>query len=231
MLSVAIAEDHPIFQEALKQLLENSRHRVNITKVSSFDELVAHLDAHPQTHALLLDLEIPGAQGFSALIHVHYHFPDVRVAIVSGHDEPSIIRRGIQLGAESFVPKSMPLETIILALDSFLDGDSWLPPELGDDAANKTASHPDPMAERVSKLTPQQRRIALGVARGQLNKQIAYELGVTEGTVKNHVTTILRHLQCRRRTEIVAVINNLMHLQGSASSTELLEQSQDTAGF
>lgn len=227
MLTVAIVEDHPVFREALRQLLSRSNSKLRITEVESFDQVQAHLKENPHTDLMLLDLEIPGAQGFSALAHVHYHYPHVRIAVVSGHDDPEIIERSLHLGAEAFVPKALPLPKLIEALEAFLSGNTWQPSYPKDRFGKPQSSNKqeDMLAERVAQLTPQQRRVVMGMAQGRLNKQIAYELGITEGTVKNHVTSILRQLSLRRRTEVVAEISKLMQLQQTRSESPLHAES------
>lgn len=229
MLTATIVEDHPIFREALRQLLTRNKTDIRIWEVATFDEVVSRLEENPHVDVMLLDLEIPGAQGFSALAHVHYNYPDVRIAVVSGHDDPSVIRRSIQLGAEAFIPKTLPLSSILEALTSFLEGRTWTP-EASTADADPESSAPgslEYLAERVGQLTPQQRRVVMGMARGRLNKQIAYDLGITEGTVKNHVTSILRQLSLRRRTEVVAEVGRLMQMRQERERDTWVTQSRE----
>lgn len=224
MLTAAIVEDHPVFREALRQLLSRANNKIRITEVEDFDQAQAHLKDNPHTDLMLLDLEIPGAQGFSALAHVHYYYPHVRLAVVSGHDDPEIIDRALHLGAEAFIPKALPLNELVEALEIFLDGRRWRPALTPANTGSDQRREPGSLAERVAKLTPQQRRVVMGMAQGRLNKQIAYELGITEGTVKNHVTSILRQLSLRRRTEVVAEISKMMQLQQTRRDDALLNQ-------
>ncbi len=207
MFSIAIVEDHPVFKEALKQLLSRVTERISVTESSSFDELKRHLEANPRTDLILLDLSIPGAEGMSALAFVRYHYPETRVAVISGHEDAGTVRKAIDLGAHSYIPKSLALEPLLAALQTVVEGGSYRPKF---DPSNVPPDAQERLAQKVTALTPQKRRILYGLAEGKLNKQIGYDLGLSEGTVKNHVTAILRHLGMRRRTEVVAAMQQLL---------------------
>ncbi|WP_298725816.1 response regulator transcription factor [uncultured Ferrovibrio sp.] len=199
-LTIIIADDHPLVREALGQALRQAMNGVVIVGAANLDEARAALDEHDSVDLLILDLDMPGMDGFVGLASVRASYPAVPVAIVSSTREPAVMRRAIEFGAAAFVPKSAALETIASALQSVLDGEVWLPPEMmGDDES----SVPDDFARRVSELTPQQLRVLTLLSQGKLNKQIAHELSVGEATVKAHVTAILKKLGVRSRTQAV----------------------------
>lgn len=199
-LTIIIADDHPLVREALGQALRQAMNGVAVIGAANLDEARAALDARESVDLLILDLDMPGMDGFAGLASVRASYPAVPVAIVSSTREPAVMRRAIEFGAAAFVPKSAALETIASALQSVLDGEVWLPPEMmGEDAGTV----PDDFARRVSELTPQQLRVLTLLSQGKLNKQIAHELSVGEATVKAHVTAILKKLGVRSRTQAV----------------------------
>ena len=153
---------------------------------------------------MLLDLTMPGARGFSTLLHVRGEYPEIPVVIISSNDHPRVIRRAQQFGAAGFIPKSAPAEDIAGAIEAVLEGGSWFPPM----AAERSEADAD-LAARLAQLTPQQFRVLLCLADGLLNKQIAHELGLAENTVKVHVTAILKKLECYSRTQAAVLVKSL----------------------
>lgn len=156
---------------------------------------------------LLLDLDMPGAQGFSALIHLRALHPQLPIVIVSAHEDPIIIRRALDHGALGFIPKSSDARTLGAAIKQILEGFPWAPDAIHDG----TGADDDELrvADRVRELTPQQFRVLQMVCSGQLNKQIAYELNVSEATIKAHMTHILRKLGASNRTQAVLIASRL----------------------
>jgi DNA-binding NarL/FixJ family response regulator len=197
-LTIIIADDHPLVRDALGQALRQTMAGVAVIGAGDLAEAQAALDAHENVDLLILDLDMPGMDGFAGLAAVRASHPAVPVAMVSSTREPATMRRAIEFGAAAFVPKSAALETIASALQAVLDGEVWLPPEAEGD--NGTGM-PGDFARRVSELTPQQFRVLTLLAKGKLNKQIAHELSVGEATVKAHVTAILKKLGVRSRTQ------------------------------
>lgn len=147
---------------------------------------------------------MPGARGFSALLHVRGEYPEVPVVVISSNDHPRVIRRAQQFGAAGFIPKSAPAEAMGEAIASVLDGGSWFPAM----AAERSEADAE-LAARLAQLTPQQFRVLLCLADGLLNKQIAAELGLAGNTVKVHVTAILKKLACYSRTQAAVLVKSL----------------------
>lgn len=198
-LTIIIADDHPLVREALGQALRQAMTGVAIIGASDLDEARAALDAQESVDLLILDLDMPGMDGFSGLASVRASHPAVPVAIVSSTREPAVMRRAIEFGAAAFVPKSAALDTVASALQAVLDGEVWLPAEAG----GEDEELPNDFARRIADLTPQQLRVLTLLRQGKLNKQIAHELSVGEATVKAHVTAILKKLGVRSRTQAV----------------------------
>jgi DNA-binding NarL/FixJ family response regulator len=171
------------------------------------------LERRADVELLLLDLSMPGAQGFSALIQARSHFPAVPVVVVSGREDPNIVTRTLAHGASAFVPKSSSPAIIVEALRTVLQGGTWTPSNAA------TAAFADPLmrlahsesdaAQRVAKLTPQQFRVLSMLCAGLLNKQIAAELRVSEATVKAHMTAVMEKLGAANRTHAVLLAQRL----------------------
>ena len=197
---IIVADDHPLFREALQQALAPMMPGVSFVEADSFDTLQEAVADNEDADLVLLDLDMPGAQGFSALAWLRNQYPALPVVVVSAASDPAVMRRAVDFGASGFIPKSSTLDTISEAIGIILDGELWLP----DSALSleESSSSPDEeLARRVSALTPQQFRVLSMLADGLLNKQIAAELDVSEATIKAHVTAIFRKLGVRSRTQ------------------------------
>ena len=209
-MNILIVDDHPLFRHALIQAVRYSFPQAQIHETAAVNEFYERLENGPEPDLVLLDLNLPGASGFSALVHVRAQYPALPIIVVSAHEETSIIQRAIAHGAVGYIPKSAHPSHIGEAIRHVLEGDIWLPPNLPANlsfdprAADETA-----LVERIQSLTPQQFRVLMMVAEGLLNKQIAYELKVSEATIKAHVTAIFRKLGVQNRTQAVLAISAL----------------------
>jgi len=208
MRQVLIADDHPLFCDALKRAVAQALPDASLIEVEDVAALHAAVDAHPELELLLLDLQMPGASGFSALVHIRHQHPGLPIVVVSAHEQAAVIRRAIAHGASGYIPKSTPATQIVDALSKVLDGDVWVPNEV---RAGGSGLRPDEAgaAAQISGLTPQQFRVFSMIADGLLNKQIAYELGVSEATVKAHMTAIMRKLGVSNRTQAALLASHL----------------------
>lgn len=213
---IIIADDHPLFRQALLSTLKLKLTQTQWLEAQTIAELEQQLSANNDSDLVLLDLHIPGAHGFNTLIHVRNHFPQIPVVIVSAHEDHETINKAMGYGASGFIPKSTPVDDIYTAIQHVLLGNIWTP-----EAYNESAPMQDnnDIAERVASLTQQQYRILMMFAQGMLNKQIAYDLNVSEATIKAHATAIFRKLDVRNRTQAVIAIAQLdiadVQLQGN----------------
>jgi len=203
---IIIADDHPLFRQALLGTLKNKLSQTQWLEAQTIAELEQQLQNNNDSDLLLLDLNIPGAHGFSTLIHVRNHFPQIPVVVVSAHEDHSTISKAMSYGAAGYVPKSTPVDDIFTAIMAVLSGEIWLPKAFQSFSENVEATD---IAERVASLTQQQYRILMMFAQGLLNKQIAYDLNVSEATIKAHATAIFRKLDVRNRTQAVIAISQL----------------------
>jgi len=208
MREVLIADDHPLFRDAMRRAIQQALPGVVLREADSVNALQAAIDAHPDLELLLLDLHMPGANGFSALVHIRGQHPGLPIVIVSAHEESGVIRRAIAHGASGYIPKSAPVGTIVEAVRKVVDGDIWMPESVRGVAAALNPAEVS-VATQVAQLTPQQFRVLNMIAEGLLNKQIAYELGVSEATVKAHMTAIMRKLGVSNRTQVALLARHL----------------------
>ncbi|WP_416400859.1 LuxR C-terminal-related transcriptional regulator [Alicycliphilus denitrificans] len=202
--ALLVADDHPLFRAAVLRVLHERLPQFRTLEAASAATLGAALQEHPEVELVLLDLSMPGARGFSALLHVRGEFPGLPVVVISSNDDPRVIRRAQQFGAAGFIPKSAPAEAMGDAIGKVLEGGSWFPPM----AAERSEADAQ-LASRLAQLTPQQFRVLLCLADGLLNKQIAAQLGLAENTVKVHVTAILKKLACYSRTQAAVLVKSL----------------------
>ncbi|MEO1873844.1 MAG: response regulator transcription factor, partial [Cobetia sp.] len=193
-----VADDHPLFRAALTQALRQVASQAEIVEADSMEATNEVVARHPDADLILLDLHMPGAHGFSGLIQLRGQTPDIPVAVVSGSEEPYVVRRAIDYGASGFIPKSASLDVIAEAIGEILEGEVWLPTDIAE-AMGESSEDESRFAEAIASLTPQQFRVLNMLTEGLLNKQIAYELNVSEATIKAHVTAILRKLGVHSR--------------------------------
>ncbi|GGA80198.1 DNA-binding response regulator [Arenimonas soli] len=205
--TILVADDHPLFREALKGAVSRLLPGAHLVESDSADALFASAEAHPDADLVLLDLNMPGAHGFSALVHLRAVQPQLPVIVVSAREEAGVVRRALDHGAAGFIPKSSDPGTIRDAIAAVLDGGHWAPQQA--EHAEGLAPEEAQIAARLQELTPQQFRVLGMLGSGLLNKQIAHALGVSEATVKAHMTAILRKLGASNRTQAVLMAGRL----------------------
>jgi DNA-binding NarL/FixJ family response regulator len=204
---IIVVDDHPLFRGALTQALSSALDGAQIDQAASLAELEDLIAQRNDTDLVLLDLSMPGVQGLSGLLLLRSQHPDVPVVVVSAHDDPETIRRCMEFGASGYVPKSLSVEEIRSAVETVLGGGVWIPPDT--DLERTADSGAGDVVARLSTLTPQQVRVLMMLGQGLLNKQIAFQLGVSEATIKAHVSAILQKLHVDSRTQAVIAINRI----------------------
>jgi DNA-binding NarL/FixJ family response regulator len=204
---VLIADDHPLVVGGLRQAVLAAAPDAEITVAHDFDSMAAALEASPDTDLVLLDLTMPGVRGFSGLLFLRSERPSTPVVVVSGNEDRAVIRHCMEFGAAGYIPKSNSLETMRIAIAQVLEGGRWTPPDF--DPGSQPNRESSAMARRLASLTPQQIRVLMMLSQGLLNKQIAYELGVSEATVKAHVSAILQKLGVESRTQAVILATKI----------------------
>ncbi|WP_263264020.1 response regulator transcription factor ErdR [Pseudomonas sp. RIT-PI-S] len=210
---ILIADDHPLFRSALRQALTlGLGPSARVSEAESIAELEARLAQKDDWDLVLLDLNMPGAYGFSGLVLLRGQYPQVPVVMISAQDEPSVVVRAREFGASGFIPKSSSLEVIQEAVQAVLQGDDWWPAQAFEPV--EVSAQARAAGEGLASLTPQQFRVLTMVCEGLLNKQIAFELGVSEATIKAHVTAIFRKLGVRTRTQAALLLQQLASVAG-----------------
>ncbi len=207
---VIIADDHPLFRTALSHAVAKVWDGAEVVEASSAGAAKAELENGP-AEALLLDLHMEDSNGLSVLMDLRQDYPALPIAIVSASEEPRVYAAASQLGAAAFIPKSAGLDEMRDALSAVREGDGWFP--------DTDVAEDDDLA-RMASLTPAQRRILGQIRQGLLNKQIAYELDISEATVKAHITAIFRKLGVNNRTQAVLLAAKLDVDQPVADSAE-----------
>ncbi|MEL7446164.1 MAG: response regulator transcription factor [Pseudomonadota bacterium] len=204
---IIIADDHPLFRTALSHAVGRVWERAEVVEANS--AAAARTELEHGAEALLLDLHMEDSNGLSVLMDLRQDYPALPIAIVSASEEPRVYAAASQLGAAAFIPKSASLDEMRNALSAVKNGDGWFP--------ESDAGEDEDLAN-IASLTPAQRRILGAINRGLLNKQIAYELDISEATVKAHITAIFRKLGVNNRTQAVLLAAKLDVDQPAADS-------------
>jgi DNA-binding NarL/FixJ family response regulator len=205
--TIIIADDHPLFRDALRQAVIGMEGYPDIVEAGDFTAARKAAGDYPDAELMLLDLAMPGVSGFSGLMALRSEFSGLPIVIVSASDDATTIRRALELGASGFISKSSGIEDIRRGIQTVLAGDIATPESYRD------GQEQDPdvadLIHRLHTLTPQQSRVLTMLAEGLLNKQIAYELGVSEATIKAHVSAILLKLDVDSRTQAVIQLGKI----------------------
>jgi DNA-binding NarL/FixJ family response regulator len=202
-----IADDHPLFREALISALRPLFENVDIIQSNSLKSTLEALKEHSDFDLVLLDLNMPGCDSFYGLIRVSQDFPEVSVAVVSASDSVEVVSKVMNLGAKGFIPKATSTAIIADALQQIMDGKNWLPE--GMQTSDESDAPVIDIAKLVGELTPKQFQVLQLLQNGLLNKQIAFDLQITEATVKAHISGVFRKLNVHTRTQAVLLLKNL----------------------
>lgn len=192
--TILIADDHPLFRQALSMAASMVRPDARLVECANLATALNEAVAADDLILVLLDLKMPGAEGYSGVALLHAEKPGVPILVVSSAEAGEAARNALRFGAVGFVGKDSDLSQIEDAIRDALAGKRLPPP--ADEAIDR-------VAETIAALTPTQLKVLLGVMEGRLNKQIAYDLGVSEATIKAHMTAILKKLDVQNRTQAV----------------------------
>src|SRR5579884_1885966 len=213
-----IADDHPLFRGALREAVNGLFERADVAEAGTFEEVTEFLErGGAEIDLILLDLRMPGVRGFSGLMYLRAQYPSVPVVVVSANDDPAVIRRCMDFGASGFIPKTLGVDDMRHAIKRVLDGGLWTPPDV--DLTRSSDADTGELMARMATLTPQQVRVLMMLSEGLLNKQIAFQLGVSEATVKAHVSAILQKLKVESRTQAVIAAAKLETVHAPQTAT------------
>jgi DNA-binding NarL/FixJ family response regulator len=202
---IIIVDDHPLFRAALGNIVSQIGPGYAVREIEGFESLTAALKADREWDLVLLDLNIPGAEGLSGLLLLRAEFPELPIMIVSAVADPLVIREAVELGASGYLAKSADPAEIRKALGAVLAGDIYIPEGVSLEGAQADTA----LMRRLASLTPQQVRVLMMLAEGLMNKQIAHQLSISEATVKAHVSTILQKLDVDSRTQAVIAASRI----------------------
>ena len=207
MYQVLIADDHPLFREAIARVIDDGFPGSTLLEASDLDSALAVAGRHDDLDLVLLDLNMPGMQGLGGLVRLRNLFPTLPAVIVSAEEEKRVILQTITYGAVGFITKSTPRKQMIQALEQVLAGSIYLPADIiragaGDEGA-ASRREPDDLSEVLATLTRKQLQVFERMSRGESNKVIAYQLNIAESTVKAHVSAILRKLGATNRVQAI----------------------------
>ena len=217
-MRIVIADDHPLVRGALAQAVASAAPESAIVEAGDLEGVRTLLAADAEVDLVLLDLALPDVRGFSGLVMLRAEYPGVPVVIVSGTLERGAVRRCLDFGAAGFIPKTADLDTMRGAIHSVLAGNVWTPPDV--DLTIPADQETEDLVRRMASLTPQQVRVLMMVQSGLLNKQIAWELSVSEATIKAHVSAILTKLGVESRTQAVIAAAKIEALSGTPRTAD-----------
>ncbi|WP_114418180.1 response regulator [Marinospirillum perlucidum] len=203
MYSFLIADDHPLFREALMEVISSSFPGSCLLETADLASTLNTARQEDQLDLLLLDLKMPGMQGFQGLVEIKQQRPDLPVVMVSAEDSRTAVLEAMQAGAMGFISKASPRSELVRALQQLLAGQVYLPPSINQHVSSPTkASPPEPSPAIFEQLTRKQKKVLERMALGESNKQIAWHLNLAETTVKGHVTGILAKLGFKNRVQL-----------------------------
>lgn len=211
MTRILIADDHPMVRDALRSAVLYSCQATDVMEADRLDSVMQALEERGDLDLVLLDVNMPGMNGLGGLRTLRQRFPATPVVVVSAHEERRWVREAMESGAAGFIPKSTPRDAIAAALRQVLNGELYVPPQVGDESVEEAEdAETAEIARRIATLTAQQLRVLELLGTGKLNKEIAFDLSITETTVKAHVSAILQKLKVYSRTQAVVIANRVL---------------------
>jgi DNA-binding NarL/FixJ family response regulator len=199
-MNLLIVDDHKVVRDGIRFMLSDVPDIDIVAEAGSAQAMFEVLNADP-IDVVLLDIQMPGITGLAALERLAAEFPQVRVLMLSMHDQPGYVRRAIELGAAGYLPKSASRGELVEAIEAAAGGGSYIHREL----VEPLISELRPGAKPPGRLSPREHQVLQMIANGSENKQIARELGISEATVKTYVRGVFERLDVNSRAEAVAV--------------------------
>ncbi|KQW82942.1 LuxR C-terminal-related transcriptional regulator [Brevundimonas sp. Root1279] len=209
---VLIVDDHPLVAEMLETAIRDAYAHLDVGRVASASEAETYALRHgAEIKVVLLDLMLPDAEGFSALLRLQQILPAAAIAILSARTDAHSISMARAFGVRGYLSKAMAVETLVNAVGALMRGETLFPEQ-----ADPIDRHAAEVHRRVISLSPAQLRVLRAVADGKLNKQIAAEMDLTEGTVKQHVSAIFKKLGVNNRSQAILAAGPLLGKEGLA---------------
>lgn len=212
---IVVADDHPLFRDALRQVIDVAVGPARVVEAETFGDAVAAVAAE-DPDLVLLDLNMPGMDGFAGLMALRDKAPTTPIVVVSADEDPAVIQQALTLGASGFIPKSMSKDRMTQGVAAVMAGEVFVPVDLTTRLPPAAQDDPD-FAAGYAALTAQQRKVLEMLVAGKSNKVIAFELDVAESTVKAHVSAILRKLKVTSRTQAVLYASKMPGVKRAAA--------------
>lgn len=214
MYTILIADDHPLFREAIQSVIATAYPNSKILETENLDDALLLTESYDDLDLILLDLNMPGMNGLNGLIAMRNEFPTIPVVIVSAEDDKQIVLQAITCGAIGFISKSSPRKQMTEALEQIFKGNIYLPPDIirqvqDPSKRNNKSNNLQIPSELLMSLTRRQLLVLERMVTGESNKQIAYELNIAETTVKAHVSAILSKLGVHNRVQAILAASDV----------------------
>lgn len=207
MYKILIADDHPLFREAIHNVISDGFPGSEVMETADLDSALALTREHDDLDLILLDLNMPGMHGLNGLINLRNEAPTIPVVIVSAEQDKQVVLQAITYGAVGFITKSSPRSQMTDAIEQILNGNVYLPPDIirtqKSPMSRRLNENPSFPPELLQALTRKQLLVLERMTKGESNKQIAYTLDIAETTVKAHVSAILRKLNVHNRVQAI----------------------------
>lgn len=201
---IIVADDHPLFRDAISHLLERTVANLDVIQVDSFDALGKSLAENALPSLVLLDLKLSDIQGMDGLLILKKQYTSLPVLIISAYDDSSVVHMAMQYGASGFIPKSLDMDRMAEVITAVLAGDMWFPEAIDGGTQGGEGGTPE-----FEELTPAQLKVLTLLREGKPSKEMASIMRVTEATIKAHLTEIFRKLKVRNRTQAVLAAKEL----------------------
>jgi len=207
MYKILIADDHPLFREAIHNVISDGFPGSEVMETADLDSALAITGDHDDLDLILLDLNMPGMHGLGGLINLRNEAPTIPVVIVSAEQDKQVVLQAITYGAVGFITKSSPRSQMTEAIEQILNGNVYLPPDIirtqKSSHRRSQGEHQGFAPELLQALTRKQLLVLERMTKGESNKQIAYTLDISETTVRAHVSAILRKLNVHNRVQAI----------------------------
>lgn len=207
LMNILIVDDHALFRDGMRYVLQQLADEVEIVEAASFPEALRRMEINPKFDLVLMDLSMPGSEGAASVRHLHHRYPDASIVVVSGLDHRDEIERVMESGAVGFISKSTPSKVMLNALRLVLDGGIYLPPQLLQTALPpepaQAPNHAPRKQTNAHGLSARQNEALTLLGRGLSNKEIAEVMGLAEGTVKIHIAAVYQVLHIGSRFEAI----------------------------
>jgi DNA-binding NarL/FixJ family response regulator len=214
MQSICIADDHPLYRDALKDVLRQHFSELTVLEAGSLPQVQTLAQSHPELDFILLDLNMPGMQGLNGLLQLRQQYPQIAVAMLSAEDDQHTILQAMAFGAVGYISKSASRQQLVAAIRQLLNGDIYLPADTfrqPSKSVSLQAENGPPATSQVvlGGLTKKQLKVLQRMVTGETNKQIADALCIAETTVKAHVSAVLGKLGVSSRVQAILAARDI----------------------